>query len=290
MASLASRQAMRARSLVHSSHASSQWMRRAGQRRHFAGHSKWANIRKKKGGLDAARGDLFAKLSRNVEVASRVAKGDRSSIGLASAISRAKDQRLPKKTLEAAIARGAEGKAAGADVEQLTYEGTLPGGVGVVVDALTDNKNRTANDVRSIFKKHGGALGAQNSVAWAWARVGELRVEAAARDGDGAPAAAFDAAAYEALFDAALEAGADDVDDFSPGGAEVLVRSDPASAAAVRDALAAAGLHVAATELVWRPAADVDVGDADAVGGALLALEDHPDVAAVFSNAKFPDA
>ena len=131
-------------------------MRRAGQRRHFAGHSKWANIRKKKGGLDAARGDLFAKLSRNVEVASRVAKGDRSSIGLASAISRAKDQRLPKKTLEAAIARGAEGKAAGADVEQLTYEGTLPGGVGVVVDALTDNKNRTANDVRSIFRKHGG--------------------------------------------------------------------------------------------------------------------------------------
>ncbi|KAH8052287.1 hypothetical protein JL721_10927 [Aureococcus anophagefferens] len=249
-------------------------MRRAGQRRHFAGHSKWANIRKKKGGLDAARGDLFAKLSRNVEVASRVAKGDRSSIGLASAISRAKDQRLPKKTLEAAIARGAEGKAAGADVEQLTYEGTLPGGVGVVVDALTDNKNRTANDVRSIFRKHGGALGAQNSVAWAWARVGELRVEAAARDGDGAPAAAFDAAAYEALF----------------GGAEAARTTDPASAAAVRDALAAAGLHVAATELVWRPATDVDVGDADAVGGALVALEDHPDVAAVFSNAKFPDA
>ena len=250
-------------------------MRRAGQRRHFAGHSKWANIRKKKGGLDAARGDLFAKLSRNVEVASRVAKGDRSSIGLASAISRAKDQRLPKKTLEAAIARGAEGKAAGADVEQLTYEGTLPGGVGVVVEALTDNKNRTVNDLRTAFRRAGGALGAPNSVVWAWRRVGELRIAGVAGD-----------AAHEALFDAASEHGAEDIGDLGDDDG-VLVSCAADDTAAVRDGVGAAGFEVSSVDLVWSPNAEVEVeeGGGDALLSALDALDDLGDVAAVFHNA-----
>ena len=262
---------------------------RRGVVRHLAGHSKWANIRKKKGGLDAARGDLFAKLSRNVEVASRLAKGDRSHITLSSAISRAKQQRLPKKTLEAAVDRGAAAGGGGGDVQHLTYEGTLGGGVGVIVDALTDNKNRTANDVRSIFKKHGGALAAQNSVAWAWRRVGELRVERAAAAGGAA--APLDAAAHEVLFEAALEGGADDVDDLVEGSTEVRVVSEPAATAAVRDALGAAGFAVA-MELVWVPDGEVDVPDgdaADAVGQALDALDDHADVAAVFHNARLGD-
>lgn len=256
----------------------------AAQRR-FAGHSKWANIRKKKGGLDAARGELFSKMSRIVEVASRVAKGDRSNVGLAAAISRAKAQRLPKKTLEAAILRGSETKASGPQVEELVYEGTLPGGVGVIAEALTDNKNRTANDVRAIFKKQGGSLAAPNSVAWAWTRVGELEVATEAPASDDAEAPPFDEAQHEALFDAALEAGADDVGDLRAGASHVTVLCEPAKTAAVRDGVLRAGFVVRSTDLVWQPADEVHVDDVDAIGAALDALDDHGDITAVFHNA-----
>ena len=136
-------------------------------RRSLAGHSKWANIRHKKGGKDAAKADQFQKLAKVIETSSRLAGGDRSHPALASALSRAKDARMPKKTVDAAVSRGGADKTAGAGLEELVYEGSLPGGVGVIVDALSDNKNRTAGEVRATFKKHGGALGAPGSCA-AW--------------------------------------------------------------------------------------------------------------------------
>ena len=110
---------------------------------------------------------------------------------------------MPRKTVDAAVSRGGADKAAGAGLEEMIYEGTLPGGVGVIVDALSDNKNRTAGEVRATFKKHGGALGAPGSVAWGWSRVAELRPTA--------PEGGFDAEARDRLFEAAVEAGADDV-------------------------------------------------------------------------------
>lgn len=244
-------------------------------RRGLAGHSKWANIKKKKGGLDAARADIFTKLSRTVEVASRLAKGDRSHHVLASAVARAKAARLPKKTMDAAIARGGETRTAGADVQFLTYEGSLPGGVGVVVEALTDNKNRTVNDLRTAFRRAGGALGAPNSVVWAWRRVGELRIAGIAGD-----------AAHEALFDAASEHGAEDIGDLGDDDG-VLVSCAADATAAVRDGVGAAGFEVSSVDLVWSPDAEVDVeeGGGDALLSALDALDDLGDVAAVFHNA-----
>ena len=132
-------------------------------RRSLAGHSKWANIRHKKGGKDAAKADQFQKLAKVIETSSKLAGGDRSHPALASALSRAKDARMPKRTVDAAVTRGGADKTAGAGLEELVYEGTLPGGVGVIVDALSDNKNRTAGEVRATFKKHGGALGAPSA-------------------------------------------------------------------------------------------------------------------------------
>jgi YebC/PmpR family DNA-binding regulatory protein len=173
--------------------------------RRLAGHSKWANIRHKKGGKDAAKADQFQKLAKVIETSSKLAGGDRSHPALASALSRAKDARMPKKTVDAAVSRGGADKAAGAGLEEMIYEGTLPGGVGVIVDALSDNKNRTAGEVRATFKKHGGALGAPGSVAWNWSRVAELRPTA--------PEGGFDEEARDRLFEAAVEAGADDVVD-----------------------------------------------------------------------------
>ena len=192
-------------------------------RRSLAGHSKWANIRHKKGGKDAAKADQFQKLAKVIETSSKLAGGDRSHPALASALSRAKDARMPRKTVDAAVSRGGADKTAGAGLEEMIYEGTLPGGIGVIVDALSDNKNRTAGEVRATFKKHGGALGAPGSVAWGWSRVAELRPTA--------PEGGFDEEARDRLFEAAVEAGADDVVDDCVeinqcvGGAAVLARA-----------------------------------------------------------------
>ena len=237
-------------------------------RRSLAGHSKWANIRHKKGGKDAAKADQFQKLAKVIETSSRLAGGDRSHPALASALSRAKDARMPKRTVDAAVTRGGADKTAGAGLEELVYEGTLPGGVGVIVDALSDNKNRTAGEVRATFKKHGGALGAPGSVAWGWSRVAELRPTA--------PEGGFDEEARDRLFEAAVEAGADDVVDDA-------VFADPALSASIRDALDAAGFVVEASDRIWIPE---DRVDAQAPHAALDALDALDDVSAVWHNAQ----
>ena len=237
-------------------------------RRSLAGHSKWANIRHKKGGKDAAKADQFQKLAKVIETSSKLAGGDRSHPALASALSRAKDARMPKRTVDAAVTRGGADKTAGAGLEELVYEGTLPGGVGVIVDALSDNKNRTAGEVRATFKKHGGALGAPGSVAWGWSRVAELRPTA--------PEGGFDEEARDRLFEAAVEAGADDVVDDA-------VFADPATVTAIRDALDAAGFVVEASDRIWIPEDRVDAPPPHAALDALDALDD---VSAVWHNAQ----
>ena len=241
-------------------------------RRSLAGHSKWANIRHKKGGKDAAKADQFQKLAKVIETSSKLAGGDRSHPALASALSRAKDARMPKRTVDAAVTRGGADKTAGAGLEELVYEGTLPGGVGVIVDALSDNKNRTAGEVRATFKKHGGALGAPGSVAWGWSRVAELRPTA--------PEGGLDEEARDRLFEAAVEAGADDV--FDDEGDAPAVIADPAAVTTIRDALDAAGFSVDGADRVWVPEDRVDV---PAPHAALDALDALDDVSAVWHNA-----
>ena len=242
-------------------------------RRSLAGHSKWANIRHKKGGKDAAKADQFQKLAKVIETSSKLAGGDRSHPALASALSRAKDARMPKKTVDAAVARGGADKTAGGGLEELVYEGTLPGGVGVIVDALSDNKNRTAGEVRATFKKHGGALDAPGSVAWGWSRVAELRPTA--------PEGGFDEEARDRLFEAAVEAGADDVVDDEDDAPAVI--ADPAAVTTIRDALDAAGFSVDGADRVWVPE---DRVDAPAPHAALDALDALDDVSAVWHNAQ----
>ena len=234
-------------------------------RRSLAGHSKWANIRHKKGGKDAAKADQFQKLAKVIETSSRLAGGDRSHPALASALSRAKDARMPKRTVDAAVTRGGADKTAGAGLEELVYEGTLPGGIGVIVDALSDNKNRTAGEVRATFKKHGGALGAPGSVAWNWSRVAEIR-----------PAVPEGGIDEDKLFEVAVDAGADDV-------ADDAVFADPALSASIRDALDAAGFVVEASDRIWIPE---DRVDAPAPHAALDALDALDDVSAVWHNAQ----
>ena len=236
--------------------------------RRFAGHSHFANIQKKKGGKDAARAKVFEKLAKTIETSSRLAGGDRADPALASALSRARDASMPKKTVDAAVSRGGADESAGAGLEELVYEGTLPGGVGVIIDALSDNKNRTAGEVRATFKKYDGSLGAPGSVAWNWSRVAELRPTA--------PEGGFDDAARELLFLTAVEAGADDIVDDA-------VLADIALSSSIRDALDAAGFVVDATERVWMPE---DRADAAAPLDALDALDALDDVSVVWHNAR----
>ena len=172
---------------------------------------------------------------------------------------------MPKKTVDTAVTRGGADKTAGAGLEELVYEGNLPGGIGVIVDALSDNKNRTAGEVRATFKKHGGALGAPGSVAWNWSRVAEIR-----------PAVPEGGIDEDKLFEVAVDAGADDVVDDA-------VFADPALSASIRDALDAAGFSVDGADRVWVPE---DRVDAPAPHAALDALDALDDVSAVWHNAQ----
>src|SRR5437764_14757256 len=143
----------------------------------MAGHSKWASIKHKKAVVAARRGQLFTKLARAIQVAAREGGGDPAgNAALANAVQKAKDARMPKENIERAIAKGAGADADAQAIEEVTYEGYGPGGVAILVEALTDNRNRTGADVRHIFTKHGGNLGEPGSVAWTFEEEGELEV------------------------------------------------------------------------------------------------------------------
>jgi YebC/PmpR family DNA-binding regulatory protein len=241
----------------------------------MAGHSKWANIKHRKGAQDKKRGILFSKLSRAITVAAKEGGPDpESNASLAQAVQAAKDQSMPKDNIERAIAKAAgAGEADNFDV--VLYEGYGPGGVAVMVECLTDNRNRTAAEVRHAFSRAGGSLGTDGSVAWMFDRVGEIQLAEGA-DED------------EALL-AAAEAGAEDV---SSDDGIVIVTCSPGDLMAVRSALEAAAFAVERSESVLRPQNTIELDESALAKVIKLidALEDLDDVQKVSANFEASDA
>ena len=245
----------------------------------MSGHSKWSSIKHKKGAADAKRGKLFSKLSRAIIVAAREGGADPdANATLATAIQKARDSSMPKDTIERAIARGAGATSDGdAAFETVTYEGYGPGGVAVFVEALTDNRNRTASEVRHIFAKNDGNLGTSGAVAWLFERKGVVLVPAEATDED-------------ELMLAAAEGGAEDV---GLDGSSFQVTSAPDDLAAVRAALEAAGIAYESAEVTMLPKTTVGIEDQSAAKKLLRlmdALEDNDDVQAVHANFDIPES
>ena len=242
----------------------------------MSGHSKWAGIKHKKAAVDAKKGQLFGKLARAITVAAREGGGDPDhNATLAQAIVKAKDANMPHDNIERAVKKGV---GAGSEAEtylHLTYEGYGPSGVAVYVTALTDNKNRTAADIRRIFDRGGGKLGTDGSVSWMFERKGVIFVDKAERD-------------EEEIMDVAIEAGAEDV--LSEGDL-VEIRCDVADFMPVRAALEAAGVPYLSAELTMMPRNTVALGEADARKTLRLvdALEDNDDVQEVYANFDIPD-
>jgi YebC/PmpR family DNA-binding regulatory protein len=242
----------------------------------MSGHSKWAGIKHKKALVDAKRGKVFGKLGRAITVAAREGGGDPvHNATLAQAIIKAKDANMPHDNIDRAIKKGS---GAGTDAEtyqHLTYEGYGPAGVAVYVTALTDNKNRTAADVRYAFDRVGGKLGTDGSVSWMFERKGVIFVEAAGRD-------------EEELMMTAIEAGADDV--VSEGGV-FEIRCEVPDFMTVRANLEAAGIVYSSAELTMIPKNTVALDESDArkTFRLLDALEDNDDVQEVYANFDISD-
>jgi YebC/PmpR family DNA-binding regulatory protein len=241
----------------------------------MAGHSQFKNIMHRKGKQDAKRGKVFTKLIREIMVAARNGLPDpNANPRLKAAVLAARAQNMPKDTIERAIKRGSGGED-GANYEEVRYEGYGPGGVAIIVDALTDNRNRTASEVRSIFTKNGGALGETNSVAFNFARKGVITYPAAA-------------ASPDAMFEAALEAGAENVE----SGDEIHeVVTSPDDFAAVRDALEKKFGGAESAKLSWQATVTIPVGaeQAETLFGLIEALEDNDDVQTVSANYEVAD-
>ena len=235
----------------------------------MAGHSQFKNIMHRKGRQDAVRARLFTRLQREIQVASRAGLPDPgSNPRLRAAIQAAKAANMPKDNIERAIKRGQGGE--GESYEEVRYEGYGPGGVAVIVEALTDNRNRTASAVRSTFAKHGGSLGETNSVSYQFNRVGSIRYPAEVADAD-------------TMLEAAIEARADDVES-NEEGHEIVCAPDELDA--VREALEARFGPPEQAALSWRPQATVPVDDERAEGllKMLQALDDNDDVQRVVAN------
>jgi YebC/PmpR family DNA-binding regulatory protein len=237
-----------------------------------SGHSKWSSIKHKKGAADAKRGKLFSKLSRAIIVAAKEGGGDpNNNLSLQNAIEKAKSYSMPKDNIDRAIAKGSGADADAAAFESIVYEGYGPEGVAVIVEALTDNKNRTAADVRHMFATNGGNLGTTGAVAWQFERRGVVIVPA-------------DGVDEEELLLVAADGGADDVEQ---DGSVFEVTSAPEALASVRAAIEAAGMPVDSAELMLVPKVTVAVADeakARQVMRLIDALEDNDDVQDVYAN------
>jgi YebC/PmpR family DNA-binding regulatory protein len=236
----------------------------------MAGHSKWASIKHKKKATDAKRGALFTKLTRAITVAAREGGGDPDgNPSLVLAIQKAKDASMPKDNIERAIAKGTGADQDADAFEAIVYEGYGPGGVAVLVEALTDNRNRTSSDVRHAFSKHGGNLGEPGSVNWIFEKKGQIVVDASRYGEDDLMAA--------------VDAGAEDV---AEDGDVLEVVTGPTDLAAVRGALEDAGVELQSAELVMRPTNRIEVeeGQAASLMRLLDTLEDNDDVQAVHAN------
>ena len=243
----------------------------------MSGHSKWSTIKHKKGAADAKRGQLFTKLSKAIIVAAKEGGGDpAANLSLQNAIEKAKSYSMPKDTIERAIARGAGTDADAAAYETIVYEGYGPDGVAVLVEALTDNRNRTASDVRHLFTKHGGNLGTTGAVAWLFERRGIVLVDAAGIDED-------------ELTLAAAEGGAEDVE---LDGSVFEVSCAPEDLVAVRQAIEGAGIKVESAELSMVPKTTVEVAEepsAKKLIRLIEGLEENDDVQGVYANFDIPE-
>jgi YebC/PmpR family DNA-binding regulatory protein len=240
----------------------------------MAGHSKWANIQHRKGAQDKKRGKLFTKLIRHITVAARAGADLESNPALRLAVDKGKGQSLPKDKIEAAIKRGS-GDMEGINYDEITYEGYGPGGVAVMVECLTDNRNRTVADVRHAFSKFGGNLGADGSVAYMFNKVGLLTFT--------------DSVDEDLVMEAAIEAGAEDIIVDADSSIEVLTSPDDFES--VQKALIDAGLESASAEITMRSSlsTELDESGASSMIKLLEMLEDLDDVQNVFSNADIPD-
>jgi YebC/PmpR family DNA-binding regulatory protein len=242
-----------------------------------SGHSKWSTIKHKKGAADAKRGKLFSKLTRAIIVAAKEGGGDpNANLALQNAVEKARSYSMPKDTIDRAIAKGSGADADAAAFETVVYEGYGPSGVAIIVEALTDNRNRTAGEVRHTFAKNDGNLGGSGAVAWLFERRGMVVVEADGIDED-------------ELTLAAAEGGAEDV---ARDGSTYQVTSAPEQLASVREAVEAAGFAVDAAELTMVPKTTVEVADeneAKKVLRLIEALEDNDDVQDVYANFDIPE-
>ncbi len=241
----------------------------------MSGHSKWSSIKHKKGALDAKRGQLFTKLARDITMAVRQGGGGDPSMNptLRLAISRAKDNNMPNDNIERAVQRGA-GAGDSDNLSEITYEGYGPGGTAVIVEAVTDNRNRTVADVRAAFSRGGGNLGEAGAVAWQFDTRGVISIQPSGNDPDEVQLTAIEAGALDVSVD----------DD------EVEVLTEPADMESVREALTSAGLNVSHAEISRVPKTLVSLDEKAAIQTLKLLerLDDLDDVSRVYTNADFP--
>jgi YebC/PmpR family DNA-binding regulatory protein len=240
----------------------------------MAGHSQFKNIMHRKGAQDAKRARVFTKIIRELTVAARGNPDPNSNPRLRAAITAAREQNMPKDTMERAIKRGAGGEDM-TNYEEIRYEGYGPGGVAIIIEALTDNRNRTAGEVRTAFGKHGGALGETNSVSFMFEKLGSITYPAKAASAD-------------AVFEAALEAGARDVESSAETHEVTCAPEDFAALGEALEKKFGAPGHAA---LVWRPQTTVPVDEevAQSVLKLIDVLDDNDDVRAVFANFEVSD-
>ena len=243
----------------------------------MSGHSKWSSIKHKKGKIDAKRGQLYTKLARDITMAARGGVDPEMNASLRLAISKAKDSNMPHVNIERAIQRGSRDGDAD-NLEEVTYEGYGPGGTAVLVDAVTDNRNRTVAELRLVFSRGGGNLAENGAVAWQFETMGVIHVSTVDSDPDEVQLVA-------------IEVGAFDVEESTDGSA-IEVYTQPGSTESVREALTSAGFKVESADLAKIPQNNVELEEATAVATLrmLERLDDLDDVSKVHSNAVFTDA
>lgn len=236
----------------------------------MSGHSKWATIKHKKGALDAKRGKLFTRLIKEMTVAARNGGGDiNTNPRLRTVVAEAKAANMPAENIKRAIQRGT-GELPGVSYEEISYEGYGPGGAAVIIECMTDNKNRTVGEIRHMLGKHGGSLGESNSVAWMFSKKGYIVLEKGGLD-------------EEKLLNTVLEAGGDDMRD---DGDNWEIITEPSAFEAVRDAIKALGIEPATAQVAMLPQNYVKLEGKEAAAMVRLmdAIEDHDDVQNVWSN------
>jgi YebC/PmpR family DNA-binding regulatory protein len=243
----------------------------------MSGHNKWSSIKHKKAAVDAKRGKIFTRYIREITIAARFGDDPDANPRLRSAITAAKGVNMPKDNIERAVARGAGG-GEGSNIEEVRYEGYGQAGVAILVDCMTDNRNRTVSDVRTAFNKGGGSMGESGCVAWMFNQKGQFIFDSAETD-------------EEQLMDIALEAGADDVEEDADAGC-IVVTCEPSDFGTVQQAIDTTDMHAQVAEISWIPKNTIAVeGEpAEKLMALIERLEDLDDVQNVFANYEISDA